>query len=214
MEKEKQITEICREIYITKGFSAVFDHVNKILESDNPIKSDIAYEYCKACNTSTPAWQHTCLICEQPTEPIPEIEDRENKNSPASSTKKLWLCPCCGSDNVKMKVWVNANTKVVMVDDPADGYGDVEGCCNDCGEQSLLVEAKLISNTKIEGFQVVDDVTGNIHPDMDGSFCLYNLSQVRKMLNNKKREGHWELLAVWTGDVEEPTIMFDGDPRD
>jgi hypothetical protein len=29
-----------------------------------------------------------------------------------------------------------------------------------------------------------------------------------------KFAGNWKLLCIWSGDVEEPTIMFEGDPRD
>ncbi len=47
---------------------------------------------------------------------------------------------------------------------------------------------------------------------MDASFCVYNLSQARKMLNKDALE-HWRLLTIWDGDIEIPTIMFSGDPR-
>jgi hypothetical protein len=71
MKKLKHITEVCREIYEKEGFSAVCDYANKILESDSLMKSDIAYECCKACNTDAPAWRHVCLACGQETTPLP-----------------------------------------------------------------------------------------------------------------------------------------------
>ena len=64
-------------------------------------------------------------------------------------------------------------------------------------------------------FQVVDaDV--NMHPHMDASFCLYNLEQARSMLDDDNQgDEQWELLAIWTGEVEEPTFMFElGELRD
>jgi len=77
MKKLKHITEICREIYEKEGFSAVCDYVNKVLESDSLMKSDIAYERCDACNTDAPAWRHVCLACGQPTKLIPDLSDFE-----------------------------------------------------------------------------------------------------------------------------------------
>src|SRR5690606_1775643 len=88
------------------------------------------------------------------------------------------------------------------------------GYCQDCELHSELILSTVKASAKLEGFQVVDDEAGDIHPDMDGSFCLYNMSQAQKMLHSKHDEGNWKLLAIWTGDVEEPTIMFEGDPRD
>src|SRR5690606_39083306 len=69
MRKLKHITEICAEIYEKEGFTAVCEYANKILESESLMKSDIAYEYCKGCDTDTPAWRHNCLVCGQTTEP-------------------------------------------------------------------------------------------------------------------------------------------------
>jgi len=127
-------------------------------------------------------------------------------------TKQLWLCPNCGSDNVEFKVWANANTNEVS---DTDAPMEDEDCfCNDCKEHGELILSTVKADAKIEGFQVVDDEAGDIHPDMDGSFCLYNLSQANKMLHSKHDEGNWKLLTIWSGDVEEPTIMFEGDPRD
>jgi len=138
-------------------------------------------------------------------------EERELKEPVMKSTKKtktLWLCPNCGSDNVEMKIWANANTNEVSNYD----NGEDEGYCNDCEEHGELILSTIKTSAKLEGYQVVDDDAGDIHPDMDGSFCLYSLSQAREMLNSGAK-GNWKLLAIWTGDVEEPTLMFEGDPR-
>jgi hypothetical protein len=64
MKKLKHITKVCQELYEEKGQSAVFDYVN---ERDLP---NVQYEYCKACDTDSPAWEHQCLVCGQKTEPI------------------------------------------------------------------------------------------------------------------------------------------------
>jgi len=122
-------------------------------------------------------------------------------------TKSIWLCPHCGSDNVEIKKWVNINTDEVGTDCEED-----EGYCNDCEQHGELILSTVKADAEIVGFQVVDDNAGDIHPDMDGSFCLYNLSQAKEMLESYLR-GNWKLLAIWTGDVEEPTFMFKGDPR-
>jgi hypothetical protein len=67
MKKLKHITEVCREIYEKKGFSAVCDYANKVMKTS----FDIQYENCKACDTEAPAWRHVCLACGQETTPIP-----------------------------------------------------------------------------------------------------------------------------------------------
>jgi hypothetical protein len=109
-----------------------------------------------------------------------------------------------------MKVWVNANTNEVGVDCEED-----EGYCNDCESKGELILSTIKESAKVVGFQVVDDAEGDIHPDMQGSFCLYNLSQAREMIHNSDDPTDcWKILTIWTGDVEEPTIMFEGDPRD
>jgi rubredoxin len=139
-------------------------------------------------------------------------EDREIKPKTKTKIKTLWLCPHCGSDNVEMKVWVNVNTNELGVDCEED-----EGYCNDCEEHGELILSTLKASAKLEGYQVVDDEKGDIHPDMVGSFCLYSLSQAKEMLKIKATNlygsGNWKLLAIWTGDVEEPTMMFKGDLR-
>jgi hypothetical protein len=137
---------------------------------------------------------------------------REQFNS--GKTKTLWLCPHCGSDNVQHKAWVNANTNEILdgdVDTDEDGY------CNDCEQNGELITQTIPLNKTVIGYQVVDDERGEIHPTMEASFCLYNLSQAKEMLEGTPTmnfAGNWKLLCIWTGDVEEPTIMFEGDPRD
>lgn len=137
-------------------------------------------------------------------------EDRENPDP--DKTKTVFLCSNCGSDNVEMKAWVNPNT---------DGIGDTisseeEDCyCNDCDGNHELLSHELKASAKVVGFQIVGvdgtDNEGEMHPAMDASFCLYNLSWCRQYLHEYY---NWRLLTIWEGDVEEPTMMFEGDPRD
>jgi hypothetical protein len=82
-------------------------------------------------------------------------------------------------------------------------------------ERSLCWLYRYISTLKAEakiiGFQVVGtrgtDKEGQIHPDMSASWCLYNLKQARKMIDNRITE-NWSLLAIWTGDIEDAKCMF------
>jgi hypothetical protein len=137
-----------------------------------------------------------------------ELEEERDMTTPTGK-KTLWLCPHCGSDNVEIKNWVNANTGIVGTD-----CEDERGYCQDCESHGELILSSVKASAKLEGFQVVDDSAGDIHPEMDGSFCLYSLTQAREMIRNSDDPTDcWKLLAIWTGDVEEPTIMFEGDPR-
>jgi hypothetical protein len=139
---------------------------------------------------------------------------RERFNS--GKTKTLWLCPHCGSDNVQHKALVNANSNEILdgdVDTDEDGY------CNDCEQSGELLTQELPLYKKVIGYQVVGkedhENEGDIHPLMDASFSLYSLSQAKEMLedDNTMYKGEWKLLTIWSGDVEEPTMMFEGDPR-
>ena len=119
--------------------------------------------------------------------------------------KQVWICDNCGSDNVQVKTWIGMNDNLV-----SDGASDSDDYwCEDCQEHHG-VELKTLPDDKIViGFQIVDEDNSEIHPNMDGSFCIYNLSQAREMLSSD-----WKLLTIWSGDIEEPTMMFEGNPRD
>lgn len=128
-------------------------------------------------------------------------------------TKEVYLCPKCNSDNVQGKYWVGLND--MKVDDCVDD-GDESEFCMDCGNTIQAYSIPLLKTAHVVGFQVVGlDGTsneGNIHPMMDASFCIYSLSQAKEML--EVVESDWRLLTIWHGDVEEPTMMFSGNPRD
>lgn len=133
-------------------------------------------------------------------------------------TKTVWVCPDCGSDNVQTKMWVNVNTNKVdgqTMEDYDEYY------CEDCKNYiSKVSEAIMMPRKKVIGFQVVgiEDCKneGNMHPDMEASFCIYSLSQAIDMITKPSGTGsndNWKLLTIWTDDVEEPTFMFKGDLR-
>lgn len=126
-------------------------------------------------------------------------------------TKCVMICSHCGSDNVQLKAWVNPNKNNEFIDLSEDEIG----WCNDCDLHAVIDSVSLKSNAKVIGFQVVGEDghpnEGNIHPSMDASFCIYSLPECREMLAQESQG--WQLLTIWKGDVEEPTMMFKGDPR-
>jgi hypothetical protein len=132
-------------------------------------------------------------------------------------TKTLYLCMHCGSDNVQVKAWVSPNDNHQFVDEVE---GDEMGWCWDEELHSEIQTAELREDAKVIGFQVVGEdttpVEGEMHPDMDASFCVYNLKQAQQMLQSNNCVdscGYWRLLTIWEGDIEEPTMMFKGEPR-
>ena len=133
-------------------------------------------------------------------------------NNP-TNTKDMYLCPICNSDNVQGKYWVGLND--MKVDDCVDDGGDESEFCMDC-ENTFVISypIPLLSSAHVIGFQVSGKkgtgLDGQIHPDMDASFCVYNLSWCKKRITS---DNDWELLTIWHGDIEEPTMMFTSNPR-
>lgn len=131
--------------------------------------------------------------------------------------RTLWLCSNCGSDRVQQKTWVNLNDNSIDWDSSSDLIDDEDFYCQDCGEHLQPITQEVPVRKKIIGFQVVSNDGGNdIHPLMEASFCIYSLKQANEMLEDRPGKNlfnEWKLLAIWSGDVEEPTMMFKGDPR-
>lgn len=68
IKKLRHITEVCTELYETKGAGAVYDHANEFIAKQGD--SNVHYRnYCKACEANTPSWHDTCLVCGQTTKP-------------------------------------------------------------------------------------------------------------------------------------------------
>jgi hypothetical protein len=63
---------------------------------------------------------------------------------------------------------------------------------------------------QIIGYQVIDKFRSEMHPDMAGSFCIYSLEQAMEMIESTKQliDRKYELLPIYEGDIEEPTLMF------
>ena len=151
-----------------------------------------------------------------------EVEEERDKETPeekiikeqaSDNTKFYVLCNNCGSDNVEIKQWVNPNTG--LIGDITSDNDDEDVWCNDCETHSGVCGNTLKDDAKIIGYQVVGkedtEFNGEIHPHMDASFCIYSLSQARVMLMDD--DDNWRLLAIWEGDIEDPTFMFSGNPR-
>lgn len=133
-----------------------------------------------------------------------------------NETKWVYVCAHCNSDNVQVKAWIKPNENNKYVDEVE---GDEIGWCDDCNLAAEIQAVELKGNAKIVGFQVCGEEgtseEGEIHPMMDSSFALYNLTQAREMLNDKLNDDEqWQLLTIWDGDVEEPMLMFESNPRD
>jgi len=145
------------------------------------------------------------------------IKQAYRKKQP--KTKTLYFCPNCGSTNVQFKSWVNANTGT-CTDGQISNETD-DNYCLDCESHVELNKFEFKPDAHVIGYQVVGKEgtsnEGEIHPNMDASFCVYNLSQARDMLNmaSDLDTGEFRLLAIWKDDIEEPTMMFLGsNPRD
>jgi hypothetical protein len=94
-----------------------------------------------------------------------------------------------------------------------DRYGYEYSIDTDCTLHDLIIILSQLECTttdmqkSIIGFQVWDS-KGNMHPDMDGSFCVYSFAQVNEMILNSDSDNDWGILNIHDGDIEEPTIMF------
>ena len=123
-------------------------------------------------------------------------ESREDVVKPA---KTVDLCTECNTDDVILK-------------------SERKGLCLICGKDVKIYTAQLKADAKVIGYQVVGmaghENDGQLHPDQEASFCLYSLKQARKMLKNDKilYINEWIIVSIWSGDIEEPTFMFHGDP--
>ena len=127
-----------------------------------------------------------------------------------------YYCPECGSINVQQKAWVGLNDSDVDWESSNDLF---EYLCNDCYHRFDKIDTKVFDchngRVVIEGYQVVMDTNNGveIHPEMAGSFCLYSLSQANDIIL-RHDTGTWRLQTCYKGDVEEPTLMYEGkDPR-
>lgn len=142
------------------------------------------------------------------------IEDYCMEQFYKDKTKTLWVCSICGSDNVQFKTWTDANSFQATNDEcPME---DQDCHCKDCESNATLIHKEMPFLNKFIGFQVVSDGLianndGELHPAMIDNENVFSLSQAREMING---DCSWKLVTVWSKDIEEPKLMFEGNPRD
>ena len=128
-----------------------------------------------------------------------DVFDFELEENREDVTKTITLCKECNTDDVTIKV-------------KNSGY------CMICGKEVETYKATLKATAKVIGYQVLGmaghENDGQLHPEMSASFCLYSLKQARKMLSsdNTMYTDEWIIVSIWSGDIEESTMMFRGDP--
>ena len=114
--------------------------------------------------------------------------------------KKIKVCYKCGYNHVEERVFVDVNTNEIT--DHSNEYW-----CDVCNDDASIIDGE--DKGEIIGFQVVDD-DNNIHPDMKGSFCVYNHVDALYMVVDDEEK--WKVICIYKDDIEEPTFMFEGDP--
>jgi len=120
-------------------------------------------------------------------------------------TKKLWICDCCGSDNVQERRWVNINTEKVF-----GSCDDEDYYCDDCDSTCDIIEIEIPFKSKLIGFQVRAVEDNTFYPSILEDH-VYNLSQANAIIGIDFRS--WQLIAVFSHEIENPIFMFEGDPR-
>lgn len=65
---------------------------------------------------------------------------------------------------------------------------------------------------KLIGFQLISRNEGffNVHPLMESSFCVYSYQQIHDM-HRKAGIVDWIVIPVFEGDIDLPTIMYEGE---
>jgi hypothetical protein len=131
-------------------------------------------------------------------------------------TKELYICTHCFSDNVELKMWVNANTKELTTEVETDGDDDC--WCNDCQQHGILNKIEIPYLKEVIGFQVIDkNKNDNVHPRLISNKHICRLSQANEMIEDRDKDGNtkWMLKTIWSGIIENPEPIFGNDnPRD
>jgi hypothetical protein len=131
------------------------------------------------------------------------VDAHKNPIDEGDKVKTVYLCASCNSDYVHLKA-----------------IEDEMGWCEDCQKHNIIYTAQLKADCKIIGFQVINIHDGERHPAMlitesenVQSRNVFSLTQCRQIIKESTRPLEWQLLAVWTGDMENPILKFTGDPR-
>ena len=137
------------------------------------------------------------------------IEEQFLKDHPEFHTRHI--CSACGSDNVQVKAWVrpNQNNKYV-----GEADTDQPDFCDDCQQHVYLDTAEVNVRHKVIGYQVVSSINEDlIHPAMTNQNSVYSIMEADAMLRALNYKGSWKLMTIWTKDIANPVMMFEGDPR-
>ena len=78
----------------------------------------------------------------------------------------------------------------------------------------MVDTAEVNTRHEVIGFQVVKVGDDTIcHPAMSNNLSLYDTMQVDAMMRDKSVPGHWSIKAIWSADIIDPVLMFEGDPQ-
>jgi hypothetical protein len=135
------------------------------------------------------------------------IQEQYPKDHPEFHT--VFQCSNCGSDNVQVKAWVRPNEGAKLVDYLTDQVTD--GFCDDCQQHVITDTVEMNVREKVIGFQVVSLINPDlIHPAMTNRNCVYDISVADDMIRTHR---DWQLKTIWSQDIANPVMMFEGDPR-
>ena len=119
----------------------------------------------------------------------------ENDILPDQTPQLIVLCRDCNSDNVLIK-----------------NLEKMTGLCINCTGEHKLYATKLKADAKVIGYQVLSNTNDcALHPKMEASFCLYSLKQCKRIVRGET--SNWRIQTIWSGDIEEPTLMFHNKPK-
>jgi hypothetical protein len=125
----------------------------------------------------------------------------------------MYVCSECGSDDLEIKGWGHANAhRYDKIFEPTDNPDANDIYCMSCDNhvsRKSRREERAIEGFQIERFSEENDQI-EIHPDMEGSFCLYPTSWARE----RSGKDGWQMKAYYEGEIEEPTIMWINDPSE
>lgn len=70
------------------------------------------------------------------------------------------------------------------------------------------------NNKHLIGYQVESADGNNDLPPCVFSFEIFNKSQARELLDDQSEPDRWNIVPIYDGDIENPTISFENDPND
>jgi len=182
----------------------VTEFPNKYVQRNNEQGDTVISEYVYSYDV----YKHSYLIDAY-------IEDQFHRDHPVM--ENVHVCDFCGSDNVQTKAWVRPNNNNEYVDIASEEIND--NYCDDCNQNTTLSVVEKNVRYEVIGFQVWGDdgiaEADKPHPHMKNEKSIYSLDQANSMMDDDNNgDEQWQLLTIWTNDVKEPVLMFEGDPRE